>query len=175
MRKIGIPVLILMLILFSAFATAKVREQRKVAKVIDGVTLELEDGQTIRLIGVETPQPDPNNPNKKKWAEQATEFTRKLVEGRNVSLEYVKEKNDEQGRAWAYVYFIIPLKELSGIVDQSFVPFWGTGGQFMLNRMLIEYGYATIHSPFSFKYRTIFSQLEKNARVKQIGMWQDFH
>jgi micrococcal nuclease len=175
MRKTEISFLILLIFFFSAFATAKEREQRKVTKVIDGITLELEGGETIRLIGVATPQPDPNNPNKQKWAEQAAEFTRKLVEGRNVSLEYAKEKADEQGHIWAYVYFIIPLKELSGIVDQSFMPFWGTGGQFMLNRMLIEYGYATTRSPFSFKYRTTFTQLEKNARVKQIGMWQDFH
>jgi endonuclease YncB( thermonuclease family) len=43
----------------------------------------------------------------------------------------------------------------------------------MLNRLLIQFGYATVKSPFSFKFRSQFMDLERKARNKEYGMWQD--
>ncbi|MFO1520081.1 MAG: thermonuclease family protein [bacterium] len=166
---------IAIVLLLPALAQAKdEKETYKVTKVIDGQTLELEGGEIVRLIGVSVPDAQSTDEAKKKWAENAKEFTRKLVEGRQVWLEYGKEKKDKEGRTWAFVYFNISLKDLQSIVDQSFMPFWGTAGNFMLNRMLIEYGYASTKSPFSFKYRSTFIQLEERARKKGVGMWEDF-
>ncbi len=69
-----------------------------VSRVIDGDTIELADGITIRYIGVNTPEVG------QPGAEEATEANRALVEGKKVRLEYDVQKQDKYGRTLAYVY-----------------------------------------------------------------------
>ncbi|GEM_PF-3452131 len=153
---------------------SKEKEFHIVTKVIDGATLEVDGKETIRLIGVSVPDPNSENPAKKKWGQQILQLTKQLVGNRQVWLEYGSEKKtDEQGKTWAYVFFNMKLKEVSRIMDDAYMPFWGTGGNFMLNRMLVEFGYAYVSSPFSFKYRSTFTGLEKDARRRDLGMWSD--
>ena len=153
---------------------AEEKEYHTVTKVIDGMTLEVDGKDTIRLIGVKTPSADSSSEAVRQWSEKAKEFTKSLVEGRQVWLEYggKDKKTDEKGATWAYVFFTMKLREMQPLIDRSYIPFWGTAGNFMLNRLLVELGYATASSPFSFKYRSQFSQIEKTARDKEYGMWQ---
>lgn len=162
-------------LIFSTTLEAKEDEEKlyTVTRVMDAVTLELDNKQTIRLMGVAVPDINSSDERRQKWGKKADDFVKRLVEGRKVWLEYGKEKTDDQGRTWAFVYFTMGLKEMQKITTEGFIPFWGTSGNFMLNRMLVEYGYATVKSPFSFKYRSTFMSLERNARSKGLGMWQD--
>ena len=80
-------------------------KEAKVKRVIDGDTLELNNGQIVRLVGVNAPN------NNEKYEELATEFTKKLVEGKTVTLEYDSYKSDRFGRMLAYV--IIGNKNLA--------------------------------------------------------------
>src|SRR3990167_5211758 len=80
-------------------------KEAKVKRVIDGDTLELNNGQIVRLVGVNAPN------NNEKYEELATEFTKKLVEGKTVTLEYDSYKSDRFGRMLAYV--IIDNKNLA--------------------------------------------------------------
>lgn len=80
-----------------------------VRTVIDGDTIELENGERVRYIGINAPEImrredtswvyDPHP-----FGEDAKEFNRRLVEGKRVRLEYDQEVRDRYGRLLAYVY-----------------------------------------------------------------------
>jgi micrococcal nuclease len=124
MKKLSI-LGILLLLPSLAFAESKEREYHTVTKVIDGMTLELDGKETVRLIGASTPNANSSNPVVQQWAEKSKEFTKTLLEGRQVWLEYAKDKQDKEGNAWAYVFFSAGLKEMQPLIDRSFIPFWG--------------------------------------------------
>ena len=146
----NITLLFVLFILFSGAAVSA--EYFFVKKVIDGDTIVLSNDERIRLIGVDTPET--NHPSKpvQYYAKEATDFTRKLVEGKEVRLEYDVEKIDKYGRTLAYVY----LK---------------TGA--MLNAEIIKQGYGFAYTRFPFKYLDKFREYEKVARQKKIGLWAD--
>lgn len=74
-----------------------------VTRVIDGDTVVLEIGgepQSTRLLGVDTPEVRGSEP----YAAEATAFTRQLLEGRRVRLEYGYTGYDIYGRLLAHVF-----------------------------------------------------------------------
>jgi len=69
-----------------------------VVRVIDGDTIELLNGDTVRYLGINAPEKgDP-------WSQMSTELNRDLVEGKDIRLEYDMEKHDHYNRLLAYVY-----------------------------------------------------------------------
>lgn len=76
-----------------------------VQRVIDGDTIVLENGSTIRYVGITTPER-----NESFWQE-ATNENKKLVEGKKVKLEYDAYTSDKFGRVLAYV--IVDNKNIS--------------------------------------------------------------
>ena len=80
-------------------------KEAKVKRAIDGDTIELTSGQIVRLVGVNAPN------NNEEFENEATEFTKKLIEGKKVKLEYDSYKSDRFGRILAYV--IIDNKNLA--------------------------------------------------------------
>lgn len=108
-------------------------------RVIDGDTIVVSiDGrlETVRLIGVDTPETkrgpaEPGGP-------EASEFTRKMVEGQRVRLEYDKQLRGKYGRLLAYVY----------LEDGTF-----------LNAEIIQQGYGRAYLKYPFKYKEMFRTL----------------
>lgn len=76
-----------------------------VKRIIDGDTIELEDGTTVRLVGINAPETD------SPYSTKATEFAKKLVENKKIKLEYDAYTSDSFGRILAYI--IIDNKNLS--------------------------------------------------------------
>jgi endonuclease YncB( thermonuclease family) len=123
-----------------------------VKRAIDGDTLELTSGETVRLIGVDTPETkDPRKPVQY-FGKEATAFTQRLVEGKRVRLEYDQQRLDKYGRTLAYVY----------LEDSTFV-----------NAEIIKQGYGFAYTRFPFKYLEQFRQLEQDAREAKRGLWKE--
>ena len=139
-----------------------------VTKVFDGDTLRLASGEKVRLIGIDTPETEYSYKEAhylnqgKKWerspeyyeeAREATEFTRGLVEGKEVQLEFDLEKKDKYGRLLAYVY----------LSDGTFV-----------NAEIIRQGYASLMTiPPNVKYADLFHKLYQEAKENKRGLWSE--
>lgn len=80
-------------------------KEAKVKRVIDGDTIELDKGQIMRLVGINTPD------NGQLFDDEATDYVKKLIEGKKVILEYDAYKSDRFGRILAYI--VIGDKNLS--------------------------------------------------------------
>jgi len=61
---------------------------RVVERVIDGDTLLMENGERVRLIGVDTPETKHPNKPVQHFGKEAAAFTRRMVEGKRVRLEF---------------------------------------------------------------------------------------
>jgi micrococcal nuclease len=148
-------------------APAKPDEQLfYVSKAIDGDTLRLSGGESVRLIGIDTPESRYNSKLERdskrshkdteailEMGRAASRFTKTLVEGRRVRLVFDAQKRDRYGRLLAYVY----------LEDGTFV-----------NGRIIEEGYAQVMTiPPNVKYAQTFLKLEREARQKGSGLWKD--
>lgn len=126
-------------------------ETFRVARVVDGDTLLLDGGERVRLIGVDTPETvRPDHPVEPLGPE-ASAFTRRHVDGRDVRLEFDRERRDRFERLLAYVYV----------------------GDFFLNEELIRAGYskAVTRFPYSEAMKRRFRAAEAEARHARRGLW----
>lgn len=122
----------------------------RVLRVIDGDSLEIEGVGEVRLIGVDTPEVYHPLKPVQYYAEEASDFVRKLVGGSRVRLEYDLEKYDKYGRTLAYVY----------LEDGC-----------CLNEEIIKNGYGFALTRFPFKRLKRYLSLEAQARAKGLGLW----
>ena len=67
-----------------------------VKKVIDGDTVELFNGLVLRYVGITAPETG------EPFEKESTELNRKLVEGKEIKLEYDNYTSDKFGRILAY-------------------------------------------------------------------------
>lgn len=124
----------------------------RVARVIDGDTIELENGERVRYIGIDTPETVHPLKAVQFMGKDASEFNRKLVEGKDVRLEYDVQRTDKYGRTLAYVYL----------------------GDLFVNAELVKQGYAQIMTiPPNVKYQELFLSLQRGAREVKAGLWND--
>ena len=128
-----------------------------VIRVVDGDTIIInkDDAETkIRLIGVDTPESVATGNNAYKNCEEgkiASEFTKSLLDGASVSLEYDVSPQDKYGRDLCYVY----------LEDGK-----------MLNELLLEKGYARLMTvPPNVKYVEEFTKIQKTSQEMSEGFW----
>ena len=121
-----------------------------VTQVIDGDTLTLDGGTRVRLIGVDTPEL--HHPSKPVmfFAEEAYRFTKNLIEGKPVRLEYDQQRVDKYKRTLAYLF----------LEDGTFI-----------NAEIIKRGYGFAYTKFPFRYMEEFRQYEREAREQERGLW----
>jgi len=83
------------------------RVSGEVLRVVDGDTIEVDvDGRTedVRLIGVDTPETVKPGEPVQCFGPQASEFTKRVLEGETVRLEFDRELRDVYDRLLAYVH-----------------------------------------------------------------------
>ena len=128
----------------------------KVVKVIDGDTIKLETGETVRYIGIDTPET--KHPKKKLqcFGKEAMEKNKELVEGKFVKLEKDISDTDRYWRLLRYVY----------------LPTDSTPSGIFINDYLVREGFAHVSTfPPDVKYSDHFTNLEYQARVNNLGLW----
>ncbi len=124
---------------------------RTVVRVVDGDTVILNGRERVRLIGVDTPETvDPRRPIQY-FGKEASAFTKRMVEGKRVRLEYDQTRKDRYGRTLAYVY----LED-------------GTH----LNAEIVKRGYGHAYTRFPFRYMEEFRRYEREAREAGRGLWK---
>jgi len=121
----------------------------RVVKVVDGDTVLLSDGRTLRYIGIDTPE------RGQPFYEAARNFNRKLVEGKSVELEFDVERYDHYGRLLAYVF----------VRDER-------GRRIFVNAEMVRNGFARIYTkPPNVKYADLLLRLQEEARRNRRGLW----
>ena len=135
--------------------TTKNKELYNVVRVVDGDTFIVEyEGveERVRLIGIDTPESvHPNEEKNTAFGKEVSNYTKKMLTGKQVALEFDVEKKDKYGRLLAYVYL---------------------DGQ-MYNKILLEKGYAQLSTyPPNVKYVEDFTNIQKQARTRKNGMWK---
>ena len=126
-----------------------------VLSITDGDTFRITGspkGQVIRLIGVDAPES--RNTGRKlvaAFGKEASDYLKKLLDGRKVRLEYDVDRKDRYGRTLAYVY----------LEDGTFV-----------NAEMVKNGYANVMTvPPNVKFQELFLKLERRARSRGKGLW----
>lgn len=120
---------------------------KKVVRVIDGDTIEIEGGERVRYIGMDAPE---LNIQDHCFGPEATRKNKELVEGKTVRLEKDISETDIYKRLLRYIF-----------IDDVFV-----------NDYLVRQGYAHVSTyPPDVKYENQFLQAEQEARENKRGLW----
>lgn len=157
-RKLLSAFLSIALMIVTAFLVVPEEEssstsgETRVSRVVDGDTIELENGSKIRYIGVDTPESVDPRRGVECFGKEASERNRALVEGRAVRLESDVSDTDMYDRLLRYVFV----------------------GDLFVNEYLVREGYARASSyPPDVKYQTLFREAEREAREMKRGLWAD--
>ena len=98
---------LILAVLLVFFTASFARDLVTVRRVIDGDTFVLYSGEKVRLIGVDTPETKHPQKPVQYFAKEASEFTRRMIEGKTILLEYDGKRSDRYGRLLAYVYPVV--------------------------------------------------------------------
>lgn len=128
-------------------------ETFRVMRVVDGDTIELENGDKVRYIGVNTPETVKPRAEVECFGHEASNFNKQLVEGKMVRLEKDVSDRDRYGRLLRFVY----------LEDGTFV-----------NDELARQGYAYASTfPPDVSKADQFKQAQQEARENKRGLWAD--
>ena len=124
-------------------------------RVVDGDTIHVQVGgarETVRYIGVDTPESVKPGTPVECFAKRASAFNHRLVDGEQVRLVRDAEPRDRYGRLLAYVY---------RVRDKRFV-----------NAALVRRGYAVpLTIPPNVAHAEQFRKLASAARRAGRGLW----
>ena len=131
--------------------SASVSGTFKVIRVVDGDTIEIEGGEKVRYIGIDTPETVDPRKTVQCFGVEASKKNKELVEGKTVRLEKDITDRDKYSRLLRYVW-----------VDGLFV-----------NLELVKQGFANSYSyPPDIKYQKEFLAAEIGAREAERGLWK---
>lgn len=127
-----------------------------VVRAVDGDTIIVADGdrtEDVRLIGMDTPETvDPQRPVGC-YGPQASAYTKHLLTGRRVTLEYDRVQRDRYGRYLAYVFLDGPPR-------------------LFVDAQLVALGYArTMAIPPNTAHAGMLARLERRAALAGRGLW----
>jgi micrococcal nuclease len=111
---------------------------------------DLETEETIRMIGVDTPETVHPDKPVQNFGSEASAFTKEQLQGKQVYLAFDWDLRDRYDRLLAYVY---------------------TEDGTCFNARLIQEGYAYAYLYFRFQFMGEFASLEQAAKEQHRGLW----
>jgi len=119
-------------------------EQLVVKKVLSGESIRLTTKAKVRYTGVDAPA------DGYFFFEECRQANKKLVDGKQITLEYDKRRKDGNDFLLGYVY----------------------AGDVFVNAQLLKNGFGIAYIvPPNEKYRDLFVSLQKDARKNRRGIW----
>ena len=119
-----------------------------VTRIIDGDNLELDNGKSIRLYGINCPE------KKQKFSKEAIDLSTQLALNKQISIDYQPNySTDRWGRILGYVF-----------IDDTF-----------LNEQLVRQGYCQViiyEKRAKLKYEDELLNAQNQAKQDKIGKWQ---
>lgn len=116
----------------------------KVTRIIDGDTIVISSGETVRLIGIDAPE------KKDCYSNNATNRLQELVLDKEITFEYDQNEKDRYGRTLLYIW-------VNGI---------------FVNELLTKEGFAdSKRYPPDVKYAPVLEAAEEEAKSKKLGIW----
>ncbi len=155
--------LLLLLLCLAGGCRAAGEVTGRVEWIYDGDTVKVAELGKVRLLGIDTPEHEASErdrfylrrgisePRLRQIAEAALQFNIATVKGKTVRLTFDAERRDRYGRLLAYLY--LPDGRL-------------------LNRLLLEKGYAVVYRRFDFRLKEDFLAAEQQARRDKVGLWE---
>lgn len=139
-------------------STGVVAFESVVKRVVDGDTIELENGDKVRYIGMNTPESVDPRRQVQCFGKEASEFNKNLVEGKKVWLEKDVSETDKYGRLLRLVYLDNPVTNPDAL---------------MVNEELVAKGFAGVYTvPPDVKYKDRFLAAQKIAAENKFGLWK---
>ncbi|MBI3314648.1 MAG: thermonuclease family protein [Candidatus Omnitrophica bacterium] len=140
--------------------------RHRVTYVYDGDTIKLDNGERVRLVGIDAPEAHDNDKllrdvrrrhsdgrTQLAMGREAATFARSLLAGQQVRLEFDVEERDKYGRLLAYLY----------LPDGTFV-----------NEKIIRQGYAyPLTIPPNVRHAREFKRWFEEARKAKRGLWSN--
>ena len=132
----------------------------RVDRVVDGDTVKVvidnpPNGinaiETIRLLGVDTPETVHPSKTVEFYGKEASDFTKASLEGQSVYLAFDWDLRDSYDRLLAYVYY------KNGLCH---------------NALLIQNGYGFAYLNYTFQFMDEFESMQKEAKAKEVGLWK---
>lgn len=132
-------------------------QSAKVVRVVDGDTVELENGITVRYLNMDTPETKKPSTPVMCYGKQASEKNSELVKNQTVWLKADKEDADRYGRKLRFIF--LNQSDTSSI-EKS------------VNAQLVRDGFArTMIIKPNTTYEKVFKSLEYEAKTNKIGLW----
>ena len=137
---------VLAVLVFAFMDGAQLADTITCAAVIDGDTIRLENGETVRLIGIDAPELS------QPGGEMSRQYLTQLIQGKRITLDTGYEDRDKYNRLLRFVYF----------------------DNICVNEEMIRNGYAEARylSPDD-PLREYYIQLEIEAEITGAGLWSD--
>ena len=131
-------------ILLASIACPPITAAERVARVIDGDTILLEDGRKVRYAGINAPEDgDPG-------FRESMQANNALVGGKEVRLEFGPRRTEKHERLLAYVH----------------------AGQILVQAELVKQGWAIVTRTQSLpRYREMLQKYQEEAKAAGRGIW----
>ena len=121
----------------------------KVTRIIDGDTFEIENGEIVSLIGVNTSDFNEH------YGKEASDFLKQAIEGKNIKLEFDIARHDVNGKLLAYAW------RTNSINEEEFI-----------NESIISLGIGHVtFNPPNMKYYKRRLAAHSLATDLEIGLW----
>lgn len=151
-----------------------------VERVVDGESLKLTNGKTVRLIGVDATSPFPMKDSGLEVWRETTEFLSRLLKPQlEVRLEFDAQKENEDGQLLAYVFVHVSDKPCKFLEVDAPAEYYFTENEantcyLFINAVIIKAGYslAATFSPNG-KYTELFQEFNEQAKGKKKGFWMN--